>query len=344
MWAIANKTPFPADYAWVLDKDGNKLWLVVVKATFDVLPDGTCCLGAEQIPVFQMAEAYGDFGKTSLRYETDLSGVKPATDVLVRGDAVVPHRNSVTELDAVVSVGAIHKRLRVIGDRVWEKRSLGIRMSAPQPFERMPIVYERAYGGWDRSATDEGQHRLESRNPVGTGFAVREEGCVGKALPNVEDPNRLISQWTDHPSPVGFNAIDCAWSPRRELAGTYDDNWRRTRFPSWAEDFDSRYYNCAPSDQQSHRYLVGGEHVEVLNMSENGALSFELPQIQFSFRTRFGGKHTDHDGQLCTVIVEPNVPRVILAWQTFLICNRGQDLLDETLVVEKLGLSISQRR
>ena len=41
MWSVANKTPFAADRSWVLDKAGNKTWLVVVKATFDVQPDGS---------------------------------------------------------------------------------------------------------------------------------------------------------------------------------------------------------------------------------------------------------------------------------------------------------------
>lgn len=341
MWAITNKTPFSADYSWVLDKHGNKLWFVAVKGTFDVRPNGACCLASEQVPVLQMADAYGEFGQTSLRYENDLAGVKPATDVLVRGDAIGPNGRPVTELDVAARVGSIQKRLRVTGDRVWVNGGPGIMMSAAQPFERMPIVYERAYGGWDRSAADETEHRLDGRNPVGTGFAVREQGCVGKALPNVEDPQQLISRWSDRPSPAGFNAIDCAWSPRRELAGTYDDNWRRTRFPSWAEDFDSRYYNCAPRDQQSDGYLVGGERVDVLNMSENGALAFALPRVQLAFQTRFGTTRTDHEGQLCTVIVEPNVSRVILVWQTALICNRREDQLDETLVVEKLGVPAS---
>src|SRR5262245_46225213 len=314
MWLIANKTPFPADYAWVLDRDGNKLWLVVVKATFDVQRDGSCRIGAEQTAIRQMAETYGDFGKTSVRYETDLAGVKPATDVLVHGDAIAPHGQRVTELDVSVRVGAIKKRLRVIGDRVWETGMLGIRMSAPRQFERMPLVYERAYGGWDRSAADEAQHRLERRNHVGTGFACREEGCVVSSVAKVEDPDHLIARWSDRPAPAGLNAIDCAWSPRRELAGTYDDEWRRTRFPSWAADFDPRYHNCAPRDQQSAGYLAGGERVDIHNMSEHGPLSFHLPKMQFSFRTRFGRERVEHEGQLCSVIVEPNVPLVILAW------------------------------
>ena len=50
----------------------------------------------------------------------------------------------------------------------------------------------------------------------------------------------------------------------------------------------TRYNNCAPRDQQSQDYLVGGERVDVLNMSEDGALSFEIPKVRLSFRTRFG--------------------------------------------------------
>lgn len=340
MWLVTNKTPFAADSAWVLDQVGNKIWLVVVKATFVVQSDGTCCLAGEQDSVRQMAEAYGEFGQSSLRYEADLAGVKPATDILVRGDAVAPRGRRVTALDVALRVGSVNKRLRVTGDRIWAEAVLGgITMSTPEPFARIPIVYERAYGGWDRSASDAAQHRLEGRNPVGTGFAMREDACVGVPLPNIENPDHLINTWTDRPAPAGFNAVDCAWSPRRELAGTYDEEWRRTRFPSWAEDFDSRYNNCAPRDQQLDRYLVGGERVDVLNMSEHGRLSFQIPEIRLAFRTRFGHERIDHEGQLCTVIVEPNVPRVILAWQTSIICNRREDQLDETLVVEKLRLS-----
>ena len=150
---------------------------------------------------------------------------------------------------------------------------------------------------------------------------------MGMPLPNIENPNQPIAVWKDRPAPAGFNAIDCAWSPRRELAGTYDEHWRRTRFPSWAQDFDPRYHNYAPKDQQVDGYLIGGERVDVTNMSEQGTLSFHIPEVRLAFRTRFGPERIDHQGQLCTGIVEPNVPRVILAWQTSLICNRREDQL-----------------
>lgn len=335
MWVVVNKTPFAADYAWVIDKAGNKMWLVLVKATFVIQPDGSCRLAGNE-PILKVAEPHGEFGQSSLRYESDILGVKPTTDILVHGAALAPPGRKVTTLDVSLRVGAINKRLRVTGDRAWIKGALeGPRISVPEPFDEMPLTYERAYGGWDRSAADAKDHRLEGRNPVGTGFSVREENCAALRVPNIEYPDQLISRWNDRPSPAGFNAVDCAWSPRRELAGTYDENWLRTRFPSWAEDFDPHYRNCAPGDQQSKSYLLGGEPVEVLNMSENGPLSFQIPKVRLAFRTRLGRDLVDHEGQLCTVVIEPNVPRVILVWQTSMICNRRADQLDETLVVEK---------
>jgi len=336
MWAINNKTPYAAERSWVQDKDANKIWLVVMKATFDILPDGSTRLADEQVPVWRMGQPAGELGKSSLIYEADLLGMKPGTDVLVNGSAWAPGERQVTSVDVELVIGSIHKRLRVFGDRVWERSLVGgVTMSSPAPFESMPIKYERSYGGWDRSASDPADHRLESRNPIGTGFAVRGEGCVDMRLPNIEYPNQLIGSWKDRPAPAGLNAIDCYWTPRRELAGTYDDKWRAERLPLWAEDFDQRYNHCAPVDQQVPGFLRGGEEMQLINLSRDSRLAFRLPRIYPFFQTRFGGEHIEHRGQLCTVIVEPDVPRVIMAWQTSLICNHRVDQLDATVVSEK---------
>jgi hypothetical protein len=336
MWLIANKTPFAADHAWVIDQEGNKLWMVVVKATFDVTTDGRCQLAGFSDPVRQVATPHNEFGTSSLCYEADLLGPKVTTDILVLGDAMAPSGRRVTALDVALQVGPVKKCLRVTGNRIWDSNPFGgVGMSAPEAFERMPVSYERAYGGWDKSSSDEREHRLNARNPVGTGFAVRIENCKGARLPNVEWPDKMIRSWKDRPEPAGLNVVDCAWSPRRELAGTYDEKWRRQRFPLWAEDFDSRYNNCAPRDQQTPAFLRGGERVDVLNMSPGGRLSFSLPRIELAFRTRLGGKRIEHAGQLSTVLIEPNRSRFVMTWQTTIVCNRRADDLDETLVVEK---------
>jgi hypothetical protein len=179
---------------------------------------------------------------------------------------------------------------------------------------------------------------MEARNPIGTGFATQAAHCLGSRVPNVEYPGELIGSWNDHPQPAGFGPLECHWSPRRELAGTYDEKWRQGRFPLWAEDFDQRYNNCAPADQQVTGFLRGGESVELVNLSHDSMLAFRLPRIYPFFRTRFGYEQVEHRARLSTVIVEPDVPRVIMTWQTSLVCNHKVDELDSTVVTEKRAI------
>lgn len=335
MWLVNNRTPYAAERSWIQDKDANKIWIVVVKATFDIQPGGSTRLSDQQVPVLLAGRPHGELGQSSLVYEADLQWLKPGTDVLVNGSAWAQGGQLVASVDVELSLGAVKKRLRVFGDRSWQRGITGATISKPKPFESMPITYERSYGGWDRSAPDPADHRLEGRNPVGTGFIHRSESCLGVMLPNVEHPGRLIDSWKDRPEPGGLNAIDCSWSPRRELAGTYDERWRKTRLPLWAEDFDPRYGNCAPADQQVKGFLRGGEAVSLINLSQRGPLNFTLPRIYPYFQTRFGRERVEHRAQLCTVIFEPDVPRVLMAWQTSLVCNHRVDELDMTVVMEK---------
>jgi hypothetical protein len=339
MWAIVNTTRYAAERTWVQDRDANKIWLVVVKATFEIQADGSCRLSKEQLPVLRMGEPEGEPGKSGLRYDGDLLGVKPCTDVLVRGSAWAPLGTRATSVDVQAVVGPIKKRLRVFGDRRWERTLVGsLAPSSPQPFESMPIVYERAYGGWDQSSPDPGEHRLDARNPVGTGFSVRRENSAEKLLPNIELPDQLIASWKDRPAPAGIGAVERHWSPRRELAGTYDHEWKAKRFPLWAEDLDARYHNCAPEDQQVKGFLRGGEVVDMVNLSPGGRLTFTLPRIYPFFETRFGTERVQHRAQLCTVIVEPDLSRLIMAWQTSFVCNHRVDELDATIVTEKRAI------
>lgn len=333
MWIVTNKTPYAAEGTWVQDKDANKLRLTIVKATFDIRANGSTHLSDEQLPVLRMAEPISEPDK-SLTYESDLLGVKPCTDILVNGNAWAPGGKRRPSIDVQITAGRVKKRLRVFGERVWERGLMGMDISGAQEFESMPIIYEKAYGGWDRLSPDPTEHRMDDRNPIGTGFSIQKAHCVGMRLPNVEYPDHLIGSWKHRPPPAGFNAVHCSWSPRRNLAGTYDDQWLENRFPLWAEDFDPRYHNCAPRDQQAPGFFRGGEVVDLINLSREGRLTFKLPTVRLSFQTRFGAERVEHQAQLCTVILEPEIPRVIMSWQTHLVCNHRVDELDETIVTE----------
>lgn len=333
MWQIDNRTPFAAERGWTRDRDGAEIWLVAVKATFDIRPDGRTEPAAEQPPVLRAPEYHGEPGHSSVKYDADLILTKRTTDIIVVGHAHAP--TAVTELDVGFKVGPVQKILRVIGDRRWE----GFGASAPRPFEKMPLVYERAFGGVDRKSSQPDKD-WDWRNPVGTGFAVSARNSSGLSLPNVEDPHRLIVTWDDRPSPAGFGAIASHWQPRAALAGTYDDHWVKHRQPLLAEDLDDGYFQCAPVDQQAPAFLRGGEPVVLHRLTPGGRLEFRLPKIYLGFDTRFfdGSREIHRNRRLHTVIVEPDYPRVSLVWHSALPCHFKVQKLQRTIVSLKTEL------
>lgn len=329
MWQIDNRTPFAVGQGWVRDRDGAEVWLVAVKASFDVMPDGSLEIAREQTPLFRAAQYVGEPGKSSIRYESDMVLTKTTTDVLVVGHAFAPGGQPVTTLDVGFRVGSMQKVLRVLGPREWG--ALG--PTKPEPFVSMPLVYERAWGGVDVHAPDPGT-AWEWRNPVGCGFAVKASNLHGLPLPNVEWPDRLIRSWDDRPDPAGFGAICSHWQPRASFAGTYDDHWMETRQPLLPEDFDARFFQCAPADQQAREFLVGGEQVMLLNLAPASQMQFRLPALQFEMQTRFSdGERREHEPpRLHTVLLEPDFPRVSMVWHSALACHAKVYQLQDTRV------------
>ena len=336
MLELDNRTPYAAERTIVMNKAGEKSWVVAVKATYHVRMDGTTELAEVQKPLFYSAEHIGEPGKSSILYEADMIPTKPATDVLVNGQAYAPADKPTAAVDVSIRVGPLKKRLRVFGDRHWYTGILGrLKQSSPVKFERMPITYERAFGGWDMTDPDPVKQQLYSKNPIGRGFVTKKHHLKESALPNVEHPSHLISAWNDRPAPGGFGAIASYWSPRLDWGGTYDEEWMKDKFPLLPDDFDDRFYQCALPDQQVSEFLRGGEDVTLENLTESGSLHFTLPKVRLNFLTRFGKQKQEHRASLQTVVIEPDVPQVIMVWQTSLACHHLLDQLDVTIVREK---------
>ncbi len=335
MWELENQTPFAAEYSWTRDRNGSEVWLVAVKGTYLVHPDGSTSVAREQIPVCEVAEYRGEPDKSSLRYESDLLPSKPTTDILLTGHAYSPNGEPAREVDVTLKVAQVTKTLRVFGPRHWEKGVLGLGLTRPEPFEKLPITYERAFGGTDPKTPMAG---WDLRNPVGTGFALSADALESQAAPNVEDPRDLLRSWKQRPRPAGFGPVAAHWSPRKEWGGTYDSKWEQERFPLVPSDFDDRFYLCAPEDQQPAKHLRGGEPVELHNLTPDGRLHFDLPRVRLGFTTRFlTGEIQHHRAALYTVILEPDLPRVLLVWLTQLPCHPTGLKLDRTIIIEKTG-------
>ena len=324
MWRLTNRTPYAAGRIWGRDKEGVHEWIVVVKSTFDVKRDGRLVRADKQIEPLIAPEYSGEDGGSSLRYDADLVGPKPTTDILLNGTAYAPNGRPSAEFLVSLRVGNVHKQIKVVGNRTWVSGLRGTRPSSAKPITQVPIVYERAYGGFDHADPDPKNHRLDTRNPVGCGLVTQP----GLPVPNFEYPSGQL----DKAGPAGFGALASYWSPRRELQGTYDDAWREGRFPLLPADWDPRSLLCSPADQLPGENLRGGELVELENLTPDGRLSFVLPKLHYRFRTRIDKRTEEHDSRLATVIIEPDHPRVILVWHSALAVRNNGDYLDETIL------------
>ena len=331
MWRVNNQTAFRAGKTWSQDKDGAPRWVVSIKATFDIGADGQVQPAEEQADPLLMPVYRGEPGKSSLEYESDLIALKPTTDILLNGTAYAPGGKPSDDFLVSLSVGPVRKVLRVHGHRTWEEGAFGYRPSRAAPVVQVPVVYERAFGGFDQRDPDPRRQRIDLRNPVGLGVVAPDTSLAGLPMPNFEYPEGRL----DKASPAGFGPIDGHWSPRRELCGTYDEAWQRSRMPLLPEDWDDRSLLCSPADQRPPNHLRGGEPVELVNLTRGGLLRFQLPRVHLTFSTRIDGKLVEHRGQLVTVVIEPDHPRVMLVWTSTLPCRQGMDYLEETLVRQK---------
>lgn len=332
MWALNNRTAYAAERTWVRDKTGTHHWIVCVKASFDLTDDGALSLADEQPPPLLAADYFGEPGTSSVRYEADLVAMKPNTDITVLGQAHAPFGRKAEAVDVSLRVDEVSKTLRVFGNRTIDRVFSAVVYSSPVPFVTQPIRYEHAFGGIDLSDPNPSKQALDIRNPAGCGFAAHSKSLVGKPAPHVEYPHGDIAKV----GPAGFGPIASYWSPRMELAGTYDQAWSASKKPLLPDDYDERFTLCSPVDQRPARHLSGGEPVELLGLTPSGRLRFELPRIFLTFSTRFGSRREEHRSRLASVMIEPDERKLRMVWQTSLkVASRQAEYLDDTTISEK---------
>lgn len=334
MQISTNTTGMEAGLTVATDKDGRDHCVVVVKGTFVVEQDGTVALAEEQASLVYADEHYGDPGTTSIRYECDFAPSKPRADVLVNGHAVSPTGQPIREMEVMLQVdNVIQKRIRVFGDRRWSNSLVGFGASSPEPFLKMLLVYDRAFGGSDQTHEKPKYQGAELRNPVGTGFHKNSaaEAIAGTPLLNLEDPNHLVRSWSDTPPPIGYGVVGRGWQPRIAHAGTYDDTWLEERYPFLPNDFDTQYFQSAPADQQLP-YLKGGERVQCVHMTPDRIFAFTVPDVRVPVMFQFWDRDVQKESKLDTLLVEPDLRRFLLTYRVSVPLGRKLVALREVLV------------
>jgi len=304
---IRNQTPFAVSFSFAMDEAGRPLLVVLIQASYEIAAGRSPALCETQPEASLVGELWGgDSASSSYRIEPAFAFMKPATDVVLLGHARTLGR-PVTQLEVLFRVGPVSSLLRVTGDRSWVRVAGSVAASRPQAFSEMPLVYERAFGGWDLSHDDAAKHGYEARNPVGVGYRAPEGRFEeGIALPNVEDPRDLVRAYGQVLVPAGVGFVSPHWSPRRELGGTYDAAWANSRRPLLPLDFDRRFFNAASRGLVAAEYLRGGEPVVIENASLLGPLAFSLPSaapVHCKVELR-GRPDVEVDASLDTVVVD----------------------------------------
>src|SRR3954469_5160760 len=210
MLQLRNNTPLECEIVPLADGEGVDTLYTFLKGTFAI--GDRLRFADERVPVCLADEHYGEPATSSIRTSSDLCLEKQGTDVLLVGSAWAPGGKPTWQMDVSLTVGAITKRARVFGDRVWRAQAAGAAMEWVAPFIKMPLVWERAFGGTDM--TEHGP-AADPRNPVGRGFRAHHGAARTEwPLPNVEDQRLLITDATTTPLPTGFAPIAPHWEPR----------------------------------------------------------------------------------------------------------------------------------
>jgi hypothetical protein len=323
--AINNETPFAFTPLFIADEEMRPIVVTVVKATYQFELDGSLALAEEQGAVNPAGEPSTDAAVSSYKYEPETAICKLATDVALIGHAHPPG-NGATQMDVGIRLGPVRRIAKVFGDRFWVMTDAGVMKSRPRPLAPIPLIWENAFGGHDKLRSTPERAVLEPRNPVGTGFGkpLTKDG-EHLRLPNIEDPNQLISAYGAVVPPCGFGFTSPNWQPRAAFAGTYDEHWDATRKPMLPVDFDRRFFTAAAPGLVAPGFLRGDEEVVLLNVTPVPRLSIRLPAVyppvcRVVLR---GNRDTQLRTNLDTVIVNADEQQLILLWRAYALAAGG---------------------
>lgn len=265
---------------------------LIVKATFR-LDETMAPLDPE--PIYRSERHYRGNATNSVLRPDDLAPYRGHAEVLFTGHAHAPGGRPVTAHSARLGVfrdaPLVDKTLHIHGDRSG---------GSPAPFLKMPIVYERAFGGagWDA-------------NPIGVGFAPGKEPDLTAA--NIVNP-------ADPALTAGFGPLSRNWRIRRRLLGKTSRKDIDRALAAIPSGFDWSYFHSAPADQRCE--LLHGDEWIVLDglHAERPRIQVRLPGARALVRVQGLGRaeqalelradtlHIDGDDAVCSLVWRRAIP------------------------------------
>lgn len=297
---VVNATPLAFEaFPWGLTPSRDCL-AVIAKLTADIVPGGPAKVRASPDPISGERWAEAPTGGRTLAYPTDRALFKARADVVAIASAHPP-KGPTTRLEVRFAFGsagnAFERNITVHGDRRWSVSGNVSAASPPEPFLRMALGWERAFGGKGHDA-----------NPVGVGMPDRLRKSPAP-LPNLEDPARRMRTPKQAPPPVAIAPMPLAWS------ASPPDRARGGRWPLFPEDLDWTRFQCAPVEQRL-AYLRGDEPFAFDGMHRaHPALEGSLPGVRARAFAASGERFDEIPLHLDTVVFTLEELRVDLVFR-----------------------------
>lgn len=305
---LINRTGHAAGFFNTVIDEDRLLASVVCRSGFVVESDGTLVpADDDQVPPVDAEPWETPYGTM----DGDQVFLRGGIDLLVFGQAHAPGGVPCRELELEIRAGAaFRRRLRIIGDRVWRKALGGPKPSEAEPFTTMPLTWERAFGGTVESVLGPVS---EPANPLGRGYYLEKGQALGRALPNIEDPDHPVRSWNDRPQPVGVAPYSREWSLRVHNGIELGEKGDGTRF---IKRFKPELLNNASPRMIVDDPLGPGDEIHVDHLTPEGALSFRLPEQAFHLHYQAGDQHHVIPLLLEAIGIQGDQRRVFLSWRT----------------------------
>jgi len=327
---IQNYLPYVVDVRSTKDAQGYPFASLMLKATYTLPTAGNMpAVAQEQVPWFYSDVPVNATGAAACDHEVDMPDEKPFPEFLVAGSAHAPYGRPCERFAFGVAVGDTEKRLLAVGARTWQRGVLTGEASPIEPLLSVPASYAYGFGGMDPTSREDDPQWCPA-NFAGSGYSANPSSgkTDGMRLPQLEPLWRRCNRpGTRFPS-LGLGPLGRAWVPRRNWAGTYDQQWQDTRWPDLPLDFDARYLQSAAQDQwltsELSRLPVVLTNMTPAHGPHGSEVHFELPVLEY-FATVIPrrGDRTRVQLRADTLVLEPDAQRFSVIARKQVPLNEG---------------------
>lgn len=296
---LLNDTLFPAGLFRTVIDEHRIAASLLARVTYDIQD---CSLVPSLDQTWKVSgppweSEYGPMDSDELFY-------KWGVDLFVFGHARAPGEHKATEVVVTLKVGGFRRSAIVFGDRVWQSGENGLVPGPPKPFKAIPLTMANAFGGKDKW---DGLDVPFGDNPDGKGFYIEKGHAEGNPMPNIEDPENLISQWDQQPEPVGFTpcAVQCGLRLRNAI--DVDDT-------GLLKSVRPTFFNAAHPRMILER-LSPGDEVELSGVTVDEPLIFQIPKTELTVRLEFDAEVIERPLLIDQLGIEVDMRRAFIAYR-----------------------------